>query len=109
MFGGLGWIADYPDPENFLDVLFYSKSTNNQTGYVNQDVDRLLEKARIEPDQAARFAIYHDVEKRILADAPWVPLWHGKSGYVLLKPFVKDFFLFPLIIPQLRYVYLTER
>ena len=107
MFGGLGWIADYPDPENFLDVLFYSKSTNNQTGYVNREVDRLLEKARVEPDQAARFAIYHDVEKAILADAPWVPLWHGKSGYVLLKPFVKDFYLFPLIIPQLRYVYLT--
>jgi ABC-type transport system substrate-binding protein len=108
MFGGLGWVADYPDPENFLDVLFYSKSTNNQTGYVNQGVDRLLEKARVEPDQASRFAIYHDVEKRILSDAPWVPLWHGKSGYVLIKPSVKDYFLFPLIIPQLRYVYMTE-
>lgn len=108
MFGGLGWIADYPDPENFLDVLFHSKSTNNQTGYVNSEVDRLLEKARVEPDQVARFAVYHDVEQKILSDAPWVPLWHGNSGYVLLKPFVKDFFLFPLIIPHLRYVYLTE-
>lgn len=108
MFGGLGWIADYPDPENFLDVLFHSKSTNNQTGYVNREVDRLLEKARVELDQGARFGIYHDVEQKILSDAPWVPLWHGNSGYVLLKPFVKDFFLFPLIIPQLRYVYMTE-
>jgi oligopeptide transport system substrate-binding protein len=108
MFGGLGWIADYPDPENFLDVLLHSKSSNNHNGYVNVEVDRLLEKARIEPDQAARFAIYHDVEKKILSDAPWVPLWHGNSGYVLLKPFVKDFFLFPMVIPQLRYVYMTE-
>ena len=31
MFGGLGWIADYPDPENFLDILFHSESTNNQS------------------------------------------------------------------------------
>ena len=31
MFGGLGWIADYPDPENFLDVLFHSQSDNNQS------------------------------------------------------------------------------
>jgi oligopeptide transport system substrate-binding protein len=104
----LAWIADYLDPENFLDVLFHSKSTNNQTGYVNQEVDRLLEKARTEPDQDARFAIYHDVEKLILADAPWVLLWHGNGGYVLLKPFVKDFFLFPMVIPRLRYVYMTE-
>ncbi|MCH9016765.1 MAG: peptide ABC transporter substrate-binding protein, partial [Chloroflexi bacterium] len=29
MFGGLAWIADYPDPENFLDVLFHSESSDN--------------------------------------------------------------------------------
>ena len=108
MFGGLGWVADYPDPENFLDVLFHSKSSNNQTGYVNQEVDRLLEKARTERDQDTRFAIYHDVEKKILSDAPWVPLWYGNTGYVLIKPFVKDFFLAPLVIPRLKYVYMKE-
>lgn len=108
LYGGQGWSADYPDPENFLDVLLHSKSNNNHGSYVNPEVDRLLEKARVELDQDARFAIYHDVERLILNDAPWVPLWHGNSGYVLVKPYVKDYFLFPLVIPRLRYVYMTE-
>jgi len=35
----IGWIADYPDPENFLDVLFYSDSSNNHTNYSNPEVE----------------------------------------------------------------------
>ena len=108
MFGGLGWVADYPDPENFLDVLFHSKSSNNHTLYSNEEVDSLLEEARVELDQDARFEAYHRIENLILEDAPWVPLWHGASGYALLKPNVKDYFLFPLVIPKLRYAYITE-
>ncbi len=108
MFGGLGWVADYPDPENFLDVLFHSKSSNNHTLYSNQEVDSLLEEARVELDQGARFETYHRIENLILEDAPWVPLWHGASGYALLKPNVKDYFLFPLVIPKLRYAYIIE-
>ncbi len=108
MFGGLAWIADYPDPENFLDVLFHSESSNNHTGYANQEVDRLLESARLELNETKRFNIYHQVEEMILNDAPWVPLWHGNEGYVLVKPYVQDYFLFPLVIPRLRYVYMTQ-
>ncbi len=108
MFGGLGWIADYPDPENFLDVLFHSKSSNNQTEYSNGQVDILLERARVEQDETARFELYHQAEELIVADAPWVPLWHSNGGSVLLKPNVRDYFLFPLVIPKYRYVYFTE-
>ena len=108
MFGGLAWIADYPDPENFLDVLFHSESSNNHTNYTSKEVDALLEEARVEMDEQARFEIYHQVEDMILEDAPWIPLWHGDSGYILIKPQVKDYFLFPLVIPKLRYVYITE-
>ena len=108
MFGGLGWIADYPDPHTFLDVLFHTDSSVNNTKYSNPDVDQLLELARVELDEDARFEIYHQVEEIVLADAPWVPLWHGSGGFVLLKPTVKDYQLFPLVIPRFRYVYITE-
>ena len=108
MFGGSGWIADYPDPENFLDVLLHSKSSNNHIGYSNPDVDRLLEQARIEQDQERRFSLYNQAEQMILKDAPWVLLSHGNSGYVLVKPNVNDYFLFPMVIPRLRYVYMTQ-
>ena len=108
MFGGLGWIADYPDPENFLDVLFHSQSNNNQTNYSNGELDLLLERARVELDESARFELYNQAEELIVNDAPWVPLWHSNGGSVLIKPFVKDYFLFPLVIPRYRYVYFTE-
>ena len=108
MFGGSGWIADYPDPENFLDVLLHSKSSNNHIGYSNQQVDRLLEQARTEQDQGKRFSLYKEAEQLILKDAPWVLLSHGNSGYVLVKPNVNDYFLFPMVIPRLRYVYMTQ-
>ena len=108
MFGGLAWIADYPDPENFLDVLFHTESSNNQTGYSNPELDRLLEQARTELDQEARFNLYHRAEETILRDAPWIPLWHGDEGYVLVKPNVRDYYLLPLVVPKLRFVYMTE-
>ena len=108
MFGGLGWIADYPDPENFLDVLFHSESANNHSEYTNLQLDRLLQLARVEQDEAVRFDLYHQSEEIIVDDAPWIPLWHSNGGYVLVKPEVSDYFLFPLIIPKYRYIYFTE-
>ncbi len=104
----IGWVADYPDPENFLDLLFHSESANNHTAYSNPEVDRLLEEARVEPDEAHRFRLYSQVEQMILDDAPWIPLWNSGEQYVLIKPNVKDYRLTQLIIPKLRFVYFTE-
>ena len=89
MFGGFGWIADYPDPENFLDGLFHSESNNNQSQYSNGQLDLLLERARVEQDEQARFDLYHQAEEIIVDDAPWVPLWHSNGGSVLIKPFLE--------------------
>ena len=104
----IGWIADYPDPENFLDILFHSESTNNHTHYSNPEVDELLMRARVETDTEARYDLYNEAEQKILDDAPWVPLWFDGESKLLVKPNVHDFLLPPLIIPRLRYVYLTE-
>ena len=104
----IGWGADYPDPENFLDILFHSESTNNWGAYSNREVDSLLEKARVEPDQIARFQQYNRIEQLIVDDAPWVPLWHSTERKVLIKPQVKDYFLVPMTIPKLRHVYFSD-
>ncbi len=103
----IGWIADYPDPENFLDILFHSESSNNHTNYNNPDVDRLLVEARVETDEFARHALYNRIEQLILDDAPWIPLWYSGERYTLVKPSVRDYLQAPLIIPRLRYVYLS--
>ena len=104
----IGWIADYPDPENFLDLLFYSDSSNNHTNYNNSKVDELLEQARVETDETLRFGLYNEVEQIILDDAPWIPLWYSGERYLLVKPNVHDYLQTPLIIPKLKHVYLTE-
>ncbi len=105
----IGWIADYPDPENFLDILFHSESSNNHTNYSNPQVDALLEQARTETDEAVRFRLYNQAEQMIVDDAPWVPLWYSGERFLLVKPNVHDYYLTPLYIPRLRYVYLTDK
>ncbi|MBM3189198.1 MAG: peptide ABC transporter substrate-binding protein, partial [Chloroflexi bacterium] len=85
-----GWIADYPDSQNFLDLLFHSKSMQNHMGYANAEVDRLLEEARVESDPAERTALYRQAERIIVSEAPWVPLTHGVN-HVLVKPYVKNY------------------
>lgn len=104
----LGWIADYVDPEDFLDIKLHGQSPDNDTRYSNPEVDRLLEQARTEPDQERRLALYQQAEQIIVNDAPWIPLFHDKAA-VLVKPYVKDYFVEPLVIPKLRYVRIEQQ
>jgi oligopeptide transport system substrate-binding protein len=103
----LGWSADYPDPQDFLDVLFHSASPLNHTGYANPEVDRLLEAARTEPDEAARLALYRQAERKVLGDAPWLPLYHGVEHW-LVAPNVRGFSIPPIVLPRLARVWLAE-
>ncbi len=80
----LGWIADYPDPQNFLDILFHSGTEGNNSRYANPTVDDLLEKARVEADPGQRMALYQQAEEIIVHEAPWIPLFHGVN-YILVK------------------------
>ncbi|HKZ50163.1 MAG TPA: peptide ABC transporter substrate-binding protein [Dehalococcoidia bacterium] len=102
-FFELGWIADYVDPEDFLDLKFYGQSKQNETQYDNPQVNRLLEQARIEQDPQKRYSLYQQVEQIIVNDVAWIPLFHSRS-HALIKPYVKDYPLTPMAIPRLRYV-----
>ena len=108
-FAGLGWQADYPDPQDFLDILFHSKSQLNQSGYSNPEVDRLLEAARVEQDWETRKALYNEAEQLIVDEVPWVLLWFSGENIVLLKPYVKGYALTPLIVPKLKDVWIEGR
>jgi peptide/nickel transport system substrate-binding protein/oligopeptide transport system substrate-binding protein len=67
------WYADIPDPDNFLGILFHSKSKYNFMGYRNPEADRLLDRARSERDYLKRMEIYRKVEEIVLEDATIVP------------------------------------
>jgi oligopeptide transport system substrate-binding protein len=102
-----GWVMDYPDPEDILDILFNSKSHQNTSAYNNPAVDQLLVQARTEQDSAKRMALYQQVEQQLLTDMPWVPLYYGRD-HVVVKPYVKNFMLPPIVMPYLRYVTIQQ-
>ena len=107
-FAGLGWEADYPDPQDFLDILFHTDSSLNHGGYSNAALDAVLEEARVEEDLIRRVELYRQAERLIVEDAPWVPLWYQGERHVLMKPYVKDYRITPMIIPKLREVYFEK-
>lgn len=75
------WIADYPDPENYLSV-FYSKNFTpggpNYYHYSNPEFDVLFEKSFTITDKTARENIYTKMDSMVIADAPIVPLYYDE-------------------------------
>jgi oligopeptide transport system substrate-binding protein len=103
----MGWIADYPDPHNFLDILFYTGSEVNISEYSNPTVDTLLDQAAIEQDEAVRLPMYQQAEQLVVDDAPCLPLFHG-TNYILVEPYVKGYEIGFLGIPDLSKVYIDK-
>ncbi|HXD97420.1 MAG TPA: ABC transporter substrate-binding protein [Candidatus Acidoferrum sp.] len=83
------WFADVPDPDNFLRLLFYSRSPRNLTGYNNPLVDDLLVESRNEGDVARRVDLLRRAEQIILDDAVILPIWHYPYERVF-QPYVKS-------------------
>lgn len=102
LFSG-GWCADYPDPENFADVLFHTGAQQNQGHYSNPQVDALLEQARIERDVAKRMQLYQQAEQLIVDEAAVLFTTHSLS-HVLVKPYLQGYILTPISIPLERYL-----
>jgi oligopeptide transport system substrate-binding protein len=95
-----GWVADYPDPQNFLDILFRPGSKGNDSEYSDPEVDALLNKAAGEGNTSARMEMYREAEQLLVERAACLPLWFGKN-YLLVKPYVKNYIISPLGIPPL--------
>ncbi|HEU0163823.1 MAG TPA: ABC transporter substrate-binding protein [Thermomicrobiales bacterium] len=79
------WVADYPDPESMLWVLFGSDSSENYSGYRNDAFDALLASARAEPDDARRASIYTDAQQVLIDDAVVMPFFFDIS-YTVARP-----------------------
>jgi oligopeptide transport system substrate-binding protein len=86
----IGWIADYPHPQDFLDLLFHTGAENNFGEYSNPALDALLEQAATELDTETSLAMYQQAERILVDDAAVLPLWFGRN-YILVKPYVKGY------------------
>ena len=75
----MGWIADFPDPDNFLHFLLNSKAqTVYSLGYRNAELDRLTAEARVTIDPGQRKQLYRRAERLVYEDCPIIPLFHQR-------------------------------
>jgi ABC-type oligopeptide transport system substrate-binding subunit len=86
----LGWLADYPDPDEFLRLLMHRPAIR----WHHQDYEQLLETARRSADQAERLRFYAAADRLLVQEAPIIPLFHERQHY-LLKPWVKRYPISP--------------
>jgi oligopeptide transport system substrate-binding protein len=85
-----GWIGDYVDPNNFLDM-FLCDGGNNRTGWCNPEYDNLiLEVAPTMTSHEERLAIFAKAEKMLLDDMPILPIYTYTSNY-LINSAVKNY------------------
>ncbi|MBI4984952.1 MAG: ABC transporter substrate-binding protein [Rhodocyclales bacterium] len=89
-----GWNADYPDPENFMFLLYGGQGKvrhqgENAANYANAEYDRLFEKMRTMDNGPERQAIIDRMQALLSHDAPWVWGFHPKD-YTLRHAWVKN-------------------
>ena len=76
----LGWVGDYPDAENFMQ-LFHSKNVSpgaNHCNYVNPEFDRLYDAAMAAKTPAERDELWRKSQEIVREDCPWIFLYFPK-------------------------------
>jgi ABC-type oligopeptide transport system substrate-binding subunit len=107
--GLYGWFADFPDPYDFLDVLFNSAQApiNNWANYKNPEVDKELAQAATMPDGPERYALYDKIQDQILDDAAWVPLYNPVATFVH-QSWVHNFYTNPVLEDPLADIWVSK-
>lgn len=78
-----GWIGDYVDPNNFLD-LFLTGGGNNNTGFADAHYDELiLRKAPQAATAEERFAVFYEAETLLMEQMPIIPLFTYSSKHLI--------------------------
>ena len=84
----LGWGADYPDPDNFMN-LFTGGSGNNYSGWKSDEYDRLISEAASEPDEAKRRALYKRAQKILTEEEVSSMPFFFAAQNLLIKPSIE--------------------
>ncbi|MFT5350276.1 MAG: oligopeptide transport system substrate-binding protein, partial [Gammaproteobacteria bacterium] len=101
-----GWIGDYLDPNNFLDMLL-SDGGNNRTRWSNQEYDANIAAAAITPDKQERFKLFQKNEQILVEESPVMPIYTYTRVF-LINPSVKGWDENILDQHPYKYVYLQD-
>ena len=105
-----GWHQDFPDPSNFMDILFHSRSihpenSENRSFYRNPKLDEILDRARPEIDREKRLALYAEANAILADEAPWAFLYYPVDMFAW-QPYVKGFRPHPVWLNEYRNIWL---
>ncbi len=84
-----GWCQDYSDANNFLYDVFYSKSSQNDTGFEDAEFDKLVEQARLETDVDLRRDLYAQAETILVVDYAAIAPVYWYTRNLLIKATVE--------------------
>jgi len=72
----IGWISDYPDPQDWISLQFDKGSTQNSLNYGITDDQKqlqdLMDQADVNPDNAARMQQYREIEQKLVDQVAWM-------------------------------------
>jgi oligopeptide transport system substrate-binding protein len=77
-----GWIADYADPNVFLEI-WETGNGNNDTLWSNPEYDRLLHAALNAPNDEERFADYQKMDAILVDECPVIPVYYYTRPYLM--------------------------
>ncbi|MEU3063218.1 ABC transporter substrate-binding protein [Streptomyces subrutilus] len=79
----IGWIADFPDADNFLAPLVGADSSMNN-GFADKTVDALITRTQSHSERAEAAADFRELQKVVSQQVPMLPLWQ-KKDYVMSR------------------------
>ncbi|MFZ4712493.1 MAG: ABC transporter substrate-binding protein [Bacteriovoracaceae bacterium] len=84
MLFGIAWGADYPDAENFLQLLYCPNKApgSNSSNYCNPEFDKLFAQASVMQDSPERTALYEQAYKLAADQVPWIFGLHRTNFYI---------------------------
>ncbi len=99
-----GWNADYPDAENFMQLLYGPNvGQENHARFSLPAFDKLYEAARLLPDSPERTKLFDRMTELVLAYAPWRLMEHRMEDH-LLQPWIRNYKPHPVRLAIWRYV-----
>ena len=99
-----GWIGDYVDANNFLD-LFITDGGNNNTGYANDIYDDIiLNLAPKAKTREERYELFYKAESMMMDEMPIIPIYTYTSKH-LIHPSVEG--IYPNLMDSLNLKYVT--
>lgn len=105
-----GWVVDYPDAENILQLLTSNNFPPgpNASFYSNKNVDALFEKISLMEEGPEKHQLMEQLEAQVHKDLPWIMLYYART-YVLTQNRIKNYRYSDIIFNNTKYFNISDR